>query len=1140
MFVYLSKKIAIPNNFRLNCIAWNQKEGYIAVGGEDGLLKVLRVESAMGNNNNINGHNGHVQVVTWNEEHQKLTSSDQNGVIIVWMLYKGSWYEEMINNRNKSVVKGMSWSQDGQKICIVYEDGAVIVGSVDGNRIWGKELKNISLCSVQWSPDGKLLLFGLKNGELHLYDNQGVFLTKLIMFQQTPGQLQTIVTLQWYNGQNGYIALDCPTLAICYQSGKILLIRDTNDDNPIVLETGMTTAWCCWNSNGSMLAVTGMMPFLTNGETKDGNAIQFYTPFGEHIRTLKIPGREVTACAWEGGSLRVALSVDSHIYFANIRPDYKWTYFSNTVVFTNEKISKDGICITFWNTTVKNDPTQGSEQFALLVCNTIATPIDTKFLDMEPLYVAITSNTVIVASKNNFILWTFRTPRNSALLVGKTRKEKMYHIDDTPTGVTEVIQDLDRDRSFESPTNTKATMDPISCICATEKLFLVGRESGMIQHYSLPQVTLMNRYNTNYRLYKMAINCDSTHVSIMDMSGILSMLSLDVHKGSDSANVRLEEDVSKFERKDVWAMCWARDNPLLLAIMEKTRMYVLRGLDPEEPISCYGYICSFKDLEIRCVLLDDLMQRPDETNNDLIIDLEVKSLRDTRELLAKVGLKEANNFIQDNPHPRLWRLLAESALKALDLETAENAMVRCTDYLGIQFIKRLRNVHNDQLKKAEVGALLGNYDEAEKLYLDMDRRDLAITLRQKLGDYFRVVQLMKMGIGGSDKQMEHAFNKIGNSFAERQNWEGARDYYEKGHNLEKLIQCYYKLEDFAQLAVAVDQLPDKSPILKTVARMLASVGMCSQAATAYIKYGDVKLAVDTCVRLNHWDQAIDLAKTYKMAQIGELLNKYANHLLSNGKRLQAVELYKKANYYLEAAKLLVQLAEEQAKTRTNPLRVKKIYVLAALLIEEHINSSPAIKGGRSNVVMGLTESNEDTRIIENAWRGAEAYHFLLLTHRQIYDNNFDAAMKTALRLREYEDILELEDIYCLLALSSAINHAFATCSKAFIKLESFDTIPESKREEYEELAVNVFTKYSPKDTRNAKAECVNCETLIPDWCVICPNCMSRFPPCIVSGKPLMDLSNAWICTVCRHHAATERDVVNINACPLCHSTITYM
>lgn len=47
----------------------------------------------------------------------------------------GSWYEEMINNRNKSVVRSMSWNADGQKICIVYEDGAVIVGSVDGELV---------------------------------------------------------------------------------------------------------------------------------------------------------------------------------------------------------------------------------------------------------------------------------------------------------------------------------------------------------------------------------------------------------------------------------------------------------------------------------------------------------------------------------------------------------------------------------------------------------------------------------------------------------------------------------------------------------------------------------------------------------------------------------------------------------------------------------------------------------------------------------------------------------------------------------------------------------------------------------------------------------------------------------------------
>ena len=52
----------------------------------------------------------------------------------------------------------MKWTPDGQRICIIYEDGAVIVGSVDGNRLWGKELK-MQLAHVQWSPDGRSLIF---------------------------------------------------------------------------------------------------------------------------------------------------------------------------------------------------------------------------------------------------------------------------------------------------------------------------------------------------------------------------------------------------------------------------------------------------------------------------------------------------------------------------------------------------------------------------------------------------------------------------------------------------------------------------------------------------------------------------------------------------------------------------------------------------------------------------------------------------------------------------------------------------------------------------------------------------------------------------------------------------------------------
>lgn len=63
----------------------------------------------------------------------------------------------------------------------------------------------------------------------------------------------------------------------------------------------------------------------------------------------------------------------------------------------------------------------------------------------------------------------------------------------------------------------------------------------------------------------------------------------------------------------------------------------------------------FQDLEIRTCILDEVMMTPESLNvDDHIVDLEVKSLRDTRQLLDKVGITEATTFIEENPHPRLW------------------------------------------------------------------------------------------------------------------------------------------------------------------------------------------------------------------------------------------------------------------------------------------------------------------------------------------------------------------------------------------------------------------------------------------------------------------------------------------------------
>ena len=53
--------------------------------------------------------------------------------------------------------------------------------------------------------------------------------------------------------------------------------------------------------------------------------------------------------------------------------------------------------------------------------------------------------------------------------------------------------------------------------------------------------------------------------------------------------------------------------------------------------------------------------------------------------------------------------------------------------------------------------------------------------------------------------------------------------------------------------------------------------------------------------------AIELAKTHNVREIDSLLAKYAQHLLEKNKIVNAIELYRKAGHYIEAAKLVFKV-----------------------------------------------------------------------------------------------------------------------------------------------------------------------------------------------------------------------------------------
>jgi len=71
-------------------------------------------------------------------------------------------------------------------------------------------------------------------------------------------------------------------------------------------------------------------------------------PF-QPLSVLKVPGKNFTSFSWEGMSLRIAITVDTNLYFATVRPGYKWCSFGNTIAYAFNKADKLETYIMFWD-----------------------------------------------------------------------------------------------------------------------------------------------------------------------------------------------------------------------------------------------------------------------------------------------------------------------------------------------------------------------------------------------------------------------------------------------------------------------------------------------------------------------------------------------------------------------------------------------------------------------------------------------------------------------------------------------------------------------------------------------------------------------------------------------------------------------
>lgn len=184
----------------------------------------------------------------------------------------------------------LAWSPDGKTLAVGTKDGTVLLQNPDGTvKNKTSESHTARVVSLAWSPDGKILLTSAENGEVRLWNDKGQILEKLSFYNQNFRAIWSV---------DGKMLLAMGSFGVQILE-KQQAWYTKNSFNP----NGLVTA-VAWTPDGSKIAVG-----QADGRVyiRDGN--------GAAKSEIKSPGSNILTLNWHPDNNTLAIGAgDGMVY----------------------------------------------------------------------------------------------------------------------------------------------------------------------------------------------------------------------------------------------------------------------------------------------------------------------------------------------------------------------------------------------------------------------------------------------------------------------------------------------------------------------------------------------------------------------------------------------------------------------------------------------------------------------------------------------------------------------------------------------------------------------------------------------------------------------------------------------------------